>query len=128
MKFAEYNAVDVKERIRNEIIKNGYIPYKFLPSIGLAASTLDKANKSMPKADNLARIADALFVSVDYLLGREERAVPASAEPISKVEKTILYYFNSISPENQNYILKTLRMCYDAERMENGEKKDVVLV
>ena len=40
--------------------------------IGLGVNTMSNMKTSMPKADNLARIADYLDCSVDYLLGRTD--------------------------------------------------------
>lgn len=39
---------------------------------GLTINTLSNMRSSMPKADNLAVIADRLDCSVDYLLGRTD--------------------------------------------------------
>lgn len=68
----KYNSVDVKNRILSLLNARGLKPYKALPQIGLSKSTLDSSNKSMPKADTLAMIADLLDVSTDYLLGRTD--------------------------------------------------------
>jgi transcriptional regulator with XRE-family HTH domain len=43
-----------------------------LLSSGLNYNTMSNMKNSMPKADNLARIADYLDCSVDYLLGRTD--------------------------------------------------------
>ena len=40
--------------------------------IGISDRTLDNYKTSMPKADNLARIADYLDCSIDYLMGRTD--------------------------------------------------------
>ena len=65
-----YNVLEIKSRLIREFEKRGVKPYKILPEIGLSKNTLDNANKSMPKADTLAKIADYFDCSVDYLLGR----------------------------------------------------------
>lgn len=41
-------------------------------TIGLGQNTMANLKTSMPKADNLAKIADYLSCSVDYLLGRTD--------------------------------------------------------
>ena len=43
-----------------------------LEDVGLGFNTMSNMKSSMPKADNLAKIADYLEVSVDYLLGRTD--------------------------------------------------------
>lgn len=67
-----YNVLEIKSRLIREFEKRGVKPYKILPEIGLSKNTLDSANKSMPKADTLAKIADYFGCSVDYLLGRAD--------------------------------------------------------
>lgn len=46
---------------------------KLLEDVGLGFNTMANMKTSMPKADNLARIADYLDCSVDYLLGRTDK-------------------------------------------------------
>jgi len=40
---------------------------------GFGNATIDKWKTNVPRADNLALVADELNVSIDYLLGREEK-------------------------------------------------------
>ena len=65
-----YNSIEIAERIRQiSKIKNIVIK-EMLIEIGLGKNTLMNFKTSMPKADTLAKIADYLQCSVDYLLGR----------------------------------------------------------
>lgn len=73
-----YNSNDVADRIRLSAKNAGIIIKDMLTNIGLGENTLHNMNASMPRADNLAKIADYLNVSVDYLLGRTE-SKPESA-------------------------------------------------
>ena len=67
-----YNSQNVAERIKN-VAKSKKISVKaMLKEIGLGAQALQNMKTSMPKADNLAKIADFLDCSVDYLLGRSD--------------------------------------------------------
>jgi transcriptional regulator with XRE-family HTH domain len=52
---------------------------------GLNKNVTVNMKKSMPKADSLAKIADVLDVSVDYLLGRSD--VPNPEKQIKNVLK-----------------------------------------
>ena len=45
---------------------------QLLLDVGLGFNTMSNMKTSMPRADNLAKIADYLGVSVDYLLGRTD--------------------------------------------------------
>lgn len=67
-----YDSNAVADRIR-EIAKAEKLSMKqVLADAGLGYNTMTTYRTSMPKADNLAKIADRLDCSVDYLLGRTE--------------------------------------------------------
>ncbi|MBR1444956.1 MAG: helix-turn-helix transcriptional regulator [Firmicutes bacterium] len=67
-----YNSQEVAERIK-QLAKTKNIPVKtLLQETDLGANTMSNMKTSMPKADNLAKIADYLDCSVDYLLGRTD--------------------------------------------------------
>lgn len=69
-----YNSADIAERIRAVAkSKNIYIKVMLI-NLGLSINTLSNMSTrgSFPKSDSLARIADYLGCSVDYLLGRNE--------------------------------------------------------
>ena len=72
-----YVSSDVAERIK-AVAKSKNIPLKsLLDKVGLGVNTMINMKTSMPKSDNLAKIADYLDVSVDYLLGRSDSPTPA---------------------------------------------------
>ena len=72
-----YVSSDVAERIK-AVAKSKNIPLKsLLDKVGLGVNTMINMKTSMPKSDNLAKIADYLDVSVDYLLGRSDSPPPA---------------------------------------------------
>lgn len=67
-----YNSQNVAKRIK-ELAKDKKILIKdMLTDIGLGINTMANMKSSMPKADNLAKIADYLECSIDYLMGRTE--------------------------------------------------------
>lgn len=67
-----YNSSNVAERIK-ELAKERNVSIKqLLLDVGLGFNTMSNMKTSMPKADNLAKIADYLDCSVDYLLGRTD--------------------------------------------------------
>ncbi len=67
-----YDSNAVADRIR-EIAKSKKLSMKqVLADAGLGYNTMTTYRTSMPKADNLAKIADCLDCSVDYLLGRTD--------------------------------------------------------
>lgn len=71
-----YISNSVADRIKLMAKNKGVSIKKLLADVGLGFNTMSNMKNSMPKADNLARIADYLDCSVDYLLGREEKAAP----------------------------------------------------
>ncbi len=67
-----YNSYDIAERIKL-YAKSKHLPVKqILSDAGLGFNTMSNMKTSMPKADTLAKIADQLGCSVDYLLGRTD--------------------------------------------------------
>ena len=67
-----YISGDIASRIK-ELSKQREISIEaLLQKCGLGRNTMSNFKTSMPKADNLAKIADALSCSVDYLLGRTD--------------------------------------------------------
>lgn len=83
-----YNSQDIAERIKTAAnIQNTPLGTMF-SEIGISNNTLHNMKTSMPKADTLAKIADFLDCSVDYLLGRDiKKGAPDSIRDaiISKI-------------------------------------------
>lgn len=62
----------VFERIRDLAKKRGKSVRDVALNIGLSENAIYGWKKTKPKAEDLALVADELFTTVDYLLGREE--------------------------------------------------------
>lgn len=67
-----YISNNIAEKIKIVAKEKGIPVKKLLEDIGLGFNTMSNMKTSMPKADNLAKIADYLDCSVDYLLGRTD--------------------------------------------------------
>ncbi len=67
-----YNSNEVAERIKLFAKSKNISVKKVLEEAELGFNTMSNMKTSMPKADNLAKIADCLGCSVDYLLGRTQ--------------------------------------------------------
>lgn len=65
-----YISSKVADRIRLVAKMRNVTVKKMLKDINLGLNTMSNMKTSMPKANNLAKIADYLNCSVDYLLGR----------------------------------------------------------
>lgn len=70
-----YNSNNVAERIKELSASKGIPVKRLLIDTGLGKNTMSNFKTSMPKADNLGKIADYLDCSVDYLLGRTDNPV-----------------------------------------------------
>lgn len=94
-----YISSEVAERIK-KLSKEKNISLKNMLSVaGLGSNTMANMKTSMPRADSLAKIADQLGCSVDYLLGRTEiKEAPAEAEAKIKAITDIYY---KLSPRNK---------------------------
>ena len=65
--------------IFDELIKQkGLSAYKVAKDTGISQTTLSdwKGGRSIPKTDKLQKIADYLGVTLDYLLGNEQKKNP----------------------------------------------------
>ncbi len=68
-----YNTVKVAERIKGSLAKNKISTSKMLSDLELGVNALYQFEKGRVMSSfNLARIADYLDCSVDYLLGRTD--------------------------------------------------------
>ncbi len=67
-----YISNNIAKRIKILAKSKGISVKKLLEDVGLGFNTMSNMKTSMPKADNLAKIADYLDCSVDYLLGRTD--------------------------------------------------------
>lgn len=69
-----YNPPDIAMRIKSAAKEKGVSLKAMLEELGLGSNTMSHMRHGkMPAADTLARIADFLGCSVDYLLGRTDK-------------------------------------------------------
>ncbi len=67
-----YNSSDIAERIKLLAKKKRISVRQLLIDVELGPNTMSNFKTSFPRTDTLARIADYLDCSVDYLLGRTD--------------------------------------------------------
>lgn len=67
-----YDSNKIAERIRLAAKEKGISVNALLKNAGLGRNTIANMKSSMISTDNLAKIADELDCSVDYLLGRSD--------------------------------------------------------
>ena len=90
--------------------------YQVGKATGISTATLTdwKKGRSSPKADKLQKIADYFGVSVDYLLGKEQKEKPSgqkAGEP-SKIE-LLTRRVEKLPEEDQERIIKILDTTLD---------------
>lgn len=65
-----YKSPEVADKLRSMAKLRGVTMKRVLSDAGLGQNMMTMMRSSMPKADTLAKLADRLECSVDYLLGR----------------------------------------------------------
>lgn len=68
-----YEAIQISKRIKKVAKSKNIVLKEMLPACNLGINTISHMHQgTMPKSDTLAKIADYLGCSVDYLLGRTD--------------------------------------------------------
>lgn len=68
-----YSSDNIAARIKQRAKEINVSLTQVLNDAGLGRNTMSNFKTSMPKADNLAKIADRLNCSMDYLMGRTDK-------------------------------------------------------
>lgn len=103
-----YNSINIAETIKKTAQDNNIPVKQVLADAGLGSNTMSNFKTSMPKADNLAKIADVLNCSVDYLLGRIDNP-KAYIGSESKTERELISLITMLTPEQQELVLAQIR-------------------
>ena len=84
------------EKMANELTENGY-------SITFKTISGYESGKSYPSADTLIKLANILYTSTDYLLGRvdSDRPINFSTSDLTDDECNLLYSYRNLSKENK---------------------------
>lgn len=120
-----YISSDVASRIKDEAKRRGITVKQLLEDAELGKNMMTMMRSSMPKADNLAKIADVLGCSVDYLLGRDDAPAPDSPVKTETAtpedggnEKTqqAVAMFSQLTDAEQEMLLAQMKGLADAHR------------
>lgn len=141
-----YNSSAIAQKIK-DLAKEKHISISdMLQKIELGRNTMANFKTSMPKADNLAKIADYLECSVDYLLGRTEdptwhkpeevlaemvQKTPIIMKPQQKHKKPEImlpYYPQSASAGDGNYIFDELPEWRTVPKNSKTKEADFMLM
>ena len=103
--IALYNSVEVAEQIKRQSNKMNIQLKDVFLGCGLNKNMITgMRNGSMPKADNLGKIADYLNCSVDYLLGRTPEAGFQPSQ-FSEDEMELISLYRQLNQEGREKIL-----------------------
>lgn len=96
-----YDSLKIAERIK-ELAKERNVTIKeLLERSSLSKNTINKFKDSIPRADNIAKIADVLECSIDYLMGREEKN-----NSLPEEYKKLIMLYENCDRAGQEEILK----------------------
>lgn len=119
-----YNSPDVVILIKERAKATNITIKDMLSSVGLGVNTLSHMNHGKAIAfDSLARIADYLDCSVDYLLGRtDDPALNSIPAGLTGAEAGLVSDYRRLDAAGQEYIRQTMAMALHSY----SEKKDAV--
>ena len=122
----EYISSDIAVRIKLAAKAKGLTIATVLENVKLGRNTMANLKTSMPKADNLAKIADYLDCSVDYLLGRSAITAheKSSTSELTDDEQKIINIFRSLTQIQQGEIIGRAKVMAE-ENEELHIQKDI---
>lgn len=141
-----YNSQNIAQRIKIIAKEKGIPVKKMLSDIELGENTLQNMKTSVPKADNLAKIADYLDCSVDYLLERTDikrlptkniyitdyssKDLPIKDTPI-KVKTKCIFKFDDNDDEKLEELLISKKLEKEItlliHKLSNKEKRKLII-
>jgi len=98
------------ENVLNLIEQKGISKNKMLKDLGMGTGTFATWQKrgTIPNGETLSKIASYFNVSVDYLLGNEQKNKPfAEAKSLSTIEDEILEIYRTL-PEDKKQAFMTV--------------------
>lgn len=110
-----YNSAEIADRIKKCAKHRNVVVKTMLSDVGLGLNTMANFKTSMPKADSLAKIADYLNCSVDYLLGRTDKQNSDTKNDLSSHEKELVAAYRN-KPEMQESIDKLLDISVSSQK------------
>lgn len=120
-----YNSSDVADKLREVAKLRGVTMKEVLKDAGLGKNMMTMMRDSMPKSDTLAKLADRLDCSVDYLLGRSSHVQTQGTEkpvigPTQNAAK-MLSLFIQLPEEQQNRLIGRAEVLVEqAQREKEG--------
>ena len=101
-----YISAEIAEKIKLIAKQKNISIKKMLLDIGLGTNTMSNMKTSFPKTDSLAKIADYLDCSMDYLLDREK----INEYYESKEDSKLIGLYQSLNLEGKYRVLEYLEL------------------
>lgn len=107
------------DRLRNIREEKGLSQLELAQRAGFQPSAVShfESGRRSPSFDNLKKLADALSVTIDYLLGRE--TAPTSAGPVAE---QLFRNFEQMSAEDQDDLAKFAALLAEKNRRRQEDK------
>ena len=122
-----YESTAIANQIKHIAKRKNIIIKQMLIDLNLGVNTMNNMKTSTPKSDSLAKIADYLECSVDYLLGRTDNESIGKTDitPIiakNKKENELLKMFRELDYEAQGDIFDIVKLKYEKSIQKALEK------
>lgn len=117
-----YNSLNIAERIKLYAKEKNVVLKTMLSDLSLGSNTMSNLRHGrMIAADALARIADYLDCSTDYLLNRTDtpKKIIENSIEILDDEKELLEAFNNLSEKNKGMVLGFIYGLTEKEKSVN---------
>ena len=101
----------------------GYSQYSFADAFGTKQSTVGgwESGAREPKIETLIKIANFYNVSLDYLLGRENKKEASSPVPtLGKDAQKLLDMYGELSAENKDQVMRYVTSIYYVDRADKS--------
>ncbi|MCL2271666.1 MAG: helix-turn-helix domain containing protein [Treponema sp.] len=107
-----------KENFKSELIYSGIMVKELSLKTGIKKHTLDNylnTHNALPNAETAVKIAQALGVSVEYLVTGNEGKPCKKKTPLPLEIRQIVEAAEKLSPENQRLVIKIIKVLKEQE-------------
>lgn len=110
----------VLERIRELAKKRDTTIKELSKFVGLSENSIYRWKETNPKAADLEKVADYFHVSVDYLLGREEKSFPSDEDLAEMIDRSN-HFDGKEYPDEVKQGMKDVLRAYLMGRLDDKE-------
>lgn len=111
----------VLDRIRELAKKRDTTIKELSKYVGLSENSIYRWKDTNPKASDLEKVADYFHVSVDYLLGRENKPFPSDADLADMIERST-HFDGKEYPDEVKQGMKDVLRAYLMGRLDDKEQ------